>query len=83
MLAGFQVSWFCKAFPLNKGKQMIVTSFNDVTVVLLMLRQGGYMHETLKFLGGFSGHSIIVEGHFLPFSSRSPLTLYLGYLGAL
>ena len=28
-------------FPSNKGKQTIVISFNDLTVVLLMLREGG------------------------------------------
>ena len=34
-------------------------------------------------LGEFSGHLVIVVGHFLPFSNRSPPTPYLGYLGVL
>ena len=34
-------------------------------------------------LGEFSGHLVIVEGQFLPFSNRSPLTPYLIYISAL
>ena len=81
--------WLCmhKAFLSNKGKQMIVTSFNDVTVVLLMLKEGGYIREHAwalgSSLGEFSGCLVIVEGHFLSFNSRGPLTPYLSYLSAL
>ena len=86
-----QVGWIqlhmCKAFPPNKGKKMNVTSFNDVTVVLLMLKEGGYIREHAwalgSSLGEFSGCLVIVEGHFLSFNSRGPLTPYLSYLSAL
>ena len=44
-----QVSWVWlhmhKAFPPNKGKQVIMTSFNDATVVLLTLRETGYIRK--------------------------------------
>ena len=66
---------------------MIVMSFNDITVVLLMLKEGGYIREHAQAFevlqDEFSGHLIIVEGQSLPFNSRSPLTPYLSYISAL
>ena len=63
-----------------------MTSFNDVTIVLFMLWEVGYIREHAQALRvlwvSFSGHLVIVEGHSLPFSSRKPLTPYLGYLSA-
>ena len=76
-----------QSFPLKKGKQTIVTSFTDVTVVLLMLREGGYIRECTWAFGVlqliFSGHLVIVKDHSLPFSTRKPPTPYLSYLSAL
>ena len=46
--AGKLVGFDCTCAKLSnhkKGKQMIMMSFNDVTVVLLRLREGGYIRE--------------------------------------
>ena len=40
-----------QGFPTGRGKQMIVTSFSDVTNVMLMHRVGGYIrrvHTSLR-----------------------------------
>ena len=44
-LVGWTQLHICKAFLPKKGEQMIVTSFNDITVVLLTLREGDYIRE--------------------------------------
>ena len=54
-----------QSFPTQEGKQMIMTSFNDVTVVLHMLREGGLYKGACTSLWGslgeFSGDLVIVE----------------------
>ena len=40
----------CSAFPAEKGEQVILTSFSDVTIALLM-HQGGYIRKACKSLG--------------------------------
>ena len=47
---GAQVSWHsspahAQGFPAGRGKQMIMTSFSDITNVMLMHRVGGYIRR--------------------------------------
>ena len=39
------------AFPAKKGEQMILTSFSDVTNILLMCQGGGYIRKASRSLG--------------------------------
>ena len=57
-----------RAFSAKIRKQMIVTSFHDITVTLLMLIRGnikGLMQETREFSSGLGfgrlGHRLIVS----------------------
>ena len=49
----------CNAFPTEKGEQMILMSFSDVTTALLMHQRRGYIRKTcarvLGLLSGFFG----------------------------
>ena len=36
----------CSAFPAERGKQMIMMSFSDVTNIMLMHRVGRYIRRT-------------------------------------
>ena len=41
----------CKVFPTLRGKQMIVMSLGDVTIMVLMLRAGRYIRRACTSLG--------------------------------
>ena len=52
---GVQVSWHgspvhVQCFPTGRGKQTIMTSFSDVTNVMLMHRVGGYIRRVYMSL---------------------------------
>ena len=40
----------CSAFPAEKGEQMILTSFCDITIALAHASQGGYIRKVHKSL---------------------------------
>ena len=68
----------CNGFPAGRSKQMIVTSFHDVTRISCAIGGGNYKRRAQPNLGAV----IWVFWYWVFESINKPQTLYFGYLGA-
>ena len=68
----------CSGFPTRRSKQMIMTLWNDITVISHAILRGNYKRRAHTNLGAV----IWVFGYWMVGSIDMSQTLYSGYLGA-